>query len=747
MSRVERFSPLREGDLSLGEPPGVTASPDAEPEIDQDRRDTIKGPQSIAALEAAAANQQAFERNAALPSTSTPPYTRTPPGTAQAARHPHTPASLGLHIHTDLSPSTSGNSSPTPRPPLSRNVSNTPLITETPVETMPHHSVSQPIYIQGQMLRTVSSTSMDSQDSSILLSPALASLTHLTPLPSPLMAGDSPGPRKRLRAHSKSASLGSLGSSGGRQEFNGSQQENNVPFSSPNSPYRLKKGYSNLKPAAMEAHGANVQAQQDHNTASHGSNRSISEFVPEALHNVRPRHVSALSHTLSESKSLPQMHREEYLAAQRGLIKAPSTTDPAKTLPSPPPSSIGLGDSEEGDDESRIDVEPSIECLAVRYGASKKRKLFYAVRLLGQGTFSKVVLATSTPPSTTPTTTTGSIDEAALPAHSLVAIKIVEHGPAGGADEERVELSLKREVAMLREVKGHPSLTNLKAFDCTDERALLVLEYCPGGDLFDMASERRDVLTPEVVQRMFAELVGAVRFLHTRWIVHRDIKLENVLVNLPPSTLPLLPTPSTRPHPLITLTDLGLSRHIPAPPASPLLTTRCGSEDYAAPEILLGQPYDGRATDAWALGVLLYALVEGRLPFDPLPGARSGRGRAVHRIARCEWVWCRFGDEEGEWVEGPEAAEWAGARVVVEGLLKKVRMGRRKLEDVEQDAWVRAGVRVAGGLVRAATDADDAEDMDADAGVDVDVDVDLGDGDGEDVDVDVDVKAQAGAER
>lgn len=162
-----------------------------------------------------------------------------------------------------------------------------------------------------------------------------------------------------------------------------------------------------------------------------------------------------------------------------------------------------------------------------------------------------------------------------------------------------------------------------------------------------------------------------------------------------------LSDPQSHPHALTTLTDLGLSRRIPAPPASPLLTTRCGSEDYAAPEILLGQPYDGRATDAWALGVLLYALIEGRLPFDPPPGKPASRSRAAHRIARCDWVWCRFGDDDGEWdaeKAGAGEAGWGGARLVVEALLKKVSRGRKGLEEIERMEWVRGGVRVEGGL-------------------------------------------------
>ncbi len=70
----------------------------------------------------------------------------------------------------------------------------------------------------------------------------------------------------------------------------------------------------------------------------------------------------------------------------------------------------------------------------------------------------------------------------------------------------------------------------------------------------------------------------------------------------------------TLPSPLLKISDFGLSRFID--PANPLLTTRCGSEYYAAPEIILGKPYDGRKTDAWAMGVVLYALATRFLPFD-----------------------------------------------------------------------------------------------------------------------------------
>lgn len=172
-----------------------------------------------------------------------------------------------------------------------------------------------------------------------------------------------------------------------------------------------------------------------------------------------------------------------------------------------------------------LDEPVPLEYEAHMVQGGKLRK-WKALRQLGKGTFSTVMLATSEQLNKSESSYNEPVNEDHVSPRSLVAIKICEHGPAGGADEEKIETSIKREMEIMKSVH-HPSLVHLKAVNMCQRQTFLVLNYCPGGDLFELANSELDILTPSLVRRIFAELVAAVRYLHEQFIVHRDIKLES----------------------------------------------------------------------------------------------------------------------------------------------------------------------------------------------------------------------------
>lgn len=422
--------------------------------------------------------------------------------------HIRNPSAAGLSLQTDLPPPMTAPSDRSPH---------NPAIVEGSSGDALRHSATAPIPIQEGYLRsTLSAASMSESLSpgSALSSPALNALVDLTPLPSPLVMSDSPnGPWARAGISIRPRSRGA--SSGSRDDTFAMLSKGTL---SP-SPSQKKKGYQRLMTSAHQAADASMQTQQK-NEARRERNRSLSEFKPDALHNIGVRHVT-ISNVAPEQMDVdagtePALQREAYLAAQRGLISAAVTAG----IPTPPASNRSVTESE----EEEVPDEEKIQYITVRQGPQMTKKLWRPVRQLGQGTFSKVWLATDEKrPAKDP------LDEATLDPHRLVAIKVVEHGPAGGADEDRVKLSLQREVEMLRSI-SHPSLVHLRAFDNGDKQALLVLTYCPGGDLFDVASTHRNLLSVDLVQRVFAELISATRYLHDQLIVHRDIKLESTFL-------------------------------------------------------------------------------------------------------------------------------------------------------------------------------------------------------------------------
>jgi len=156
--------------------------------------------------------------------------------------------------------------------------------------------------------------------------------------------------------------------------------------------------------------------------------------------------------------------------------------------------------------------------------------------------------------------------------------------------------SLTREIHHHRRLH-HPHVIQLYEVLATESSIWMVSELCAGGELYDYLVERGSLPEAEA-RRLFGQLCLAVAYIHERGIVHRDLKLENVLLDETCN---------------VKLGDFGFTREFER---RRLMDTFCGTTGYAAPEMLAGKKYTGQEVDIWSLGIILFALLTGSLPFD-----------------------------------------------------------------------------------------------------------------------------------
>ncbi|XP_063809299.1 ribosomal protein S6 kinase-related protein [Pseudophryne corroboree] len=154
----------------------------------------------------------------------------------------------------------------------------------------------------------------------------------------------------------------------------------------------------------------------------------------------------------------------------------------------------------------------------------------------------------------------------------------------------------KEEVTIQRQVK-HPFIQCLGESWQGQRHLFIMCNYCSFGDLYSLWMSAK-FIDEDTVRLFAAELVSVLVYLHDLGIIHRDVKMENILLD-------------ERGH--LKLSDFGLSRHVPCGERA---YTICGTLQYMAPEVLSGGPYSHSA-DWWSLGVLLFALAAGKFPVAP----------------------------------------------------------------------------------------------------------------------------------
>ncbi|XP_030520612.1 CBL-interacting serine/threonine-protein kinase 1-like [Rhodamnia argentea] len=199
-------------------------------------------------------------------------------------------------------------------------------------------------------------------------------------------------------------------------------------------------------------------------------------------------------------------------------------------------------------------------------------------RTLGEGNFGKVKVATD------------------VESGQGFAVKIIEKAKISHL---KITDQIKREIGTLKLLK-HPNVVRLREVLASKTKIYMVLEYATGGELFDRIANQGRL--PEAEGRkLFQQLIDGVSYCHDKGVFHRDLKLENILVD-------------SRGN--IKITDFGLSALPQHFRDDGLLHTTCGSPNYVAPEVLNNKGYDGATSDVWSCGVILYVILTGYLPFD-----------------------------------------------------------------------------------------------------------------------------------
>ncbi|XBW35946.1 hypothetical protein QEN19_001519 [Hanseniaspora menglaensis] len=238
---------------------------------------------------------------------------------------------------------------------------------------------------------------------------------------------------------------------------------------------------------------------------------------------------------------------------------------------------------------------PYILGKTIGEGEFGKVKLAWSTNKKNKDTFNYHLSSSAGPISTISNKLTGNIDTEDMP--KQVAIKLIKNSSIPEGSE--TETKLFREINSLR-VLTHPNIVRLEEVIRNDTHIGIVMEYASGGEFYKYIQEKKRLKENEGC-RLFAQLISGVQYMHSKGMAHRDLKLENLLLD--------------RFENLI-ITDFGFVNEF-LPGKNELMKTSCGSPCYAAPELVVSsRPYSARKADLWSCGIILFAILAGYLPWD-----------------------------------------------------------------------------------------------------------------------------------
>lgn len=453
-------------------------------------------------------------------------------------------------------------------------------------------------------------------------------------------------------------------------------------------------------------------------------NRVISEYRPSL---VADTSAYKLQQVIGDHKS-----NTGRATAGKRFISNPHTDDIVKSEGLKGEAKTDQGEAKEAQ-QSELNASAIQQAGPLYTGFIHNQISYKYIRQIGTGLFSKVILAEN------------------VDTKEPIAIKIIEVPHRNKDEVKNFKSFIERELRILFQLH-HPNIISLIDYnvnlkidltsnneideeeidmnatsageEINDEefssisdlnnKQFMFLKYCKGGNLFEFllkyyADNQLKLQFWKVIEKIVIELLAAVGYLHLRNVIHRDIKLENILLNYDATEL-LGESGCKFDEELICLADFGLSKKVLLP--DELLETRCGSEDYISPELLMGLHYNGQLTDSWSIGVVVYALLENRLPFDLPPiSANSGaagngasgvspsvlkrqrnRNRTPHRIAMIDWGWFKVLDllsEPNLDAESKEIIKRLQSLVDVLLVRKQNRMKALEVRASDDFAWVR----------------------------------------------------------